>query len=87
MCLKGFKWSSLNAPGTHQTPLSHPILELEEYTPFSHYYRSSGVIRNGPQFESETVLFHLKSFTIPFTTSTVADFNAVVSIVRRNDDA
>jgi len=30
---KGCKWSSLNAPGT-QTPLSHPVLELEEF-PFS----------------------------------------------------
>ena len=28
--LKGFKWTSLNAPGT-ETPLSHPILELGEF--------------------------------------------------------
>ena len=28
MGLKGCKWSSLNAPGTH-TPLSHSILELD----------------------------------------------------------
>ena len=28
--LKGFKWSSLNAPGT-KTPLSHPILKLGEF--------------------------------------------------------
>ena len=32
--LKGCKWSSLNAPGT-ETPLSHPILKLEEF-PFLH---------------------------------------------------
>ena len=31
---KGCKWSSLNAPGT-QTPLSHPILKLDEF-PFLH---------------------------------------------------
>ena len=31
---KGCKWSSLNAPGT-QSPLSHPILKLDEI-PFLH---------------------------------------------------
>ena len=28
--LKGCRWSSLNAPGT-ENPLSHPLLELEEF--------------------------------------------------------
>ena len=29
-CAKGSKWSSLDAPGT-QSPLSHSILELDEF--------------------------------------------------------
>ena len=37
MGLKGSKWSSLNAPGTETTPLSHPYLKLEEF-PFSHHW-------------------------------------------------
>ena len=41
---KGCKWSSLNAPGT-ETPLSHSVLELEEF-PFLHYWLS-GVINFG----------------------------------------
>ena len=42
--LKDCKWSSLNAPGTGN-PLSHSVLELEEYL-FLHYW-PSGVIRIG----------------------------------------
>ena len=48
--LKGCKWSSLNAPGT-QTPLSHSVLKFAKW-PFS-IIGSLGVIRNGPQYDSE----------------------------------
>ena len=45
-------WYSLNAPGT-RNPLSHPFLKLGEF-PFSIISPlASGVIRNGPQYESE----------------------------------
>ena len=35
---KGYKWSSLNAPGS-ETSLSHPVSELEESSPPGHYFR------------------------------------------------
>ena len=52
----GCIWSSLNVPGTG-CPLSHSILRLCDFL-FS-YNWTSGVIRLGPQYESDKVGIHL----------------------------
>ena len=51
-CLKGCKWSGLNAPDT-ETPLSHSVLELEE-SPFP-IIGPLGYKEWAPQYESEKV--------------------------------
>ena len=48
----GWKWSSLNAPGT-QCSLYHPILNLGEISFLN--IGPSGVLRMDPQYESEKV--------------------------------